>query len=263
MEFLKFEINPSVTPTPHDKEAEVDVTNRLIDLCESPELHPPTSSLAAFGQITPWVAWQLGCFAEYIAEQRDYEKAFRIAAISVQAAIEAKDSDRLYANLLTLSGILLRDGNLEEAKSQFFNILELPFPGGENERASAHMSLGSIFEQGSTVDEALYHYEIGLGYLRKTMSEQAHRKMLEHLSHLYADAEDAAGLAHCCMQLGLGDAEEILRQNVSQEMHVEEVLYWTTRLHSLEEHKLADTVFELWREGFPRTGRPDMPFRCF
>jgi len=240
MEFLKFEIEPSDIPTPDDYDTEVETARRLLDLCEFPQFNPLESSLRVYGKMTPWIAWQLGCAAEAVAERRDYEKAFRIAATSVKAAIEAQAVARLYANLLTLSGILLRSGNIEEAESQFLNILELPFPGGEKERASAHVSLGGIYEHKGMIRDALYHYERGLSYLRNTVPQQIYRRILEELSHLYAVVEDAAGLAYCCTQLGLGDAEGILRQSINGEMHVEELLFLTTRLHSLGEHKLAD-----------------------
>lgn len=249
MELLKIEIDPPDIPTPGDYKTESETTNRILHSLESSQFDPLKSSPAAYGEITPWVAYKLGCAAEGAAENREYDKALKIAWTSVKAAIEAKAFGRLYANLLTLSGILLRRGKLEEAESQYSNILELPFPGGQTERASAHISLGSILANRGATREALYHYEKGLSYLRNIIPEQAHRKLLKQLTGLYADVNDVAGLAHCFSQLGLGNPGEILQQNISYDMHVEEILFLTTRLHSLGEHELADVVFKAWKQG--------------
>lgn len=248
MKFRKFELEPSHIPSPEDYASEVKTANRLLELCEASQFYASITPLSKYGRITPWVCFQLGCAAEAQADV-DVKKAFRIATIAVTAAVEVKDMSRLYANLLTLANITLRIGNIEEAKSLYLKILELPFPGGKNEKAAARVSLGSICEQKGMTSDALYYYERGLNYLRNIISVELYKDFLKQLSELYKEKQDIAGMAHCVAQLKLGDAEMVLRESINEQWDVDLILSLVTRLHSFEEHGLAEVAHEVWQRG--------------
>jgi tetratricopeptide (TPR) repeat protein len=259
-EFLKFEIEPAGQPEPVDYNEELAATNALLDLCESEQFDPWGGSLhPADTKVTPWVALQLGCAAEFVASQGDLLKSFKIAALGVRIAIALKSPSRLYANLLTLSGVLLRSGRMEEAELRFSQILELPYPGGEREKASAHVSLGSIYKRKGKTREAIYHYERGLVRLRqgKLLSSAAYLATLKTYAYLYAETQDIAGLLHCSSQIDPGTASEGLGQLEFEKMSVDDALLLTSRLYSLQEPELADSLFKLWHSHHTGKEGPD------
>src|SRR4051794_5342132 len=51
--------------------------------------------LDQFGKITSWVSWQLGCVAEFEVNQSHQAKALLSAYVSISAALQCGDPQRL------------------------------------------------------------------------------------------------------------------------------------------------------------------------
>jgi hypothetical protein len=161
----------------------------------------------------------------------------------------------VYNSFLTWGYVLMRAGREEEAEVVYLEIINSPLPGGINEKAFAHISLGGILNsKGQPVGnkeimrEAIYHYERGLRYIRDTISPKDHRIMLQQLIPLYESVRDLPGLAYCVKYLGKSDVESILKKEVTPDKSIEDIISLNTRLHALGEYDLADLIFEGWRQ---------------
>ncbi len=245
MDVQKYEMDSGDTPKPENYAQEVELVNALLDLCRDSNIEVCREYLASVRHITPWVALQLGCMAESMAEGESIAEALTVAALSVDAALRSRSANRIYANMLTLAGVFLRLQRFEEAEKIYYDILTLPMSGGINERASAHVTLGDILRAKGLHRDAAYHYERGLFYPQNSTPFEARKLTIEKLAHLYRELSDFAGLAFCVSQLRLGDAAKILREKLKPDVHVEDSLALVTRLHSLGEHELADIVFQI------------------
>lgn len=79
--------NSGVAPVDHT--AETQTVHRLLDYLETA---PPIDAamghpLEQYGSVTPWVALQLGCYAELQANQGQLPQALLTAYVSVNAAL--------------------------------------------------------------------------------------------------------------------------------------------------------------------------------
>jgi tetratricopeptide (TPR) repeat protein len=248
MVFTQYEIQPTSEPAPENYEEEVKTLNQVLDDVESlPQENLPTE-LEKYEWITSWVAWQLGIVAEVVSSQGDHLKALKIAMVSIDAARKIRSWDRLYANYLTLGNIWVKVGDYEEAVSVYQHLLELPYAGGTNERAGAHLNLANLFVSREQPDRAIYHYERALARIKPVISAEVYSNMVSNLARLYAQMEDVAGMVFCVKELRLGDAGKLLDEYLQNPLVLDDTLNLTTRLYSLGENKMAEHVFRNWKE---------------
>src|SRR5262245_28931710 len=88
---------------PKDPKPHLAVYNRVLKAFAA---GVPLDSAFAPSEISPWVAYRLGCLANSVA-QRDYTRAVGIAELSIQAAQLCGDSTRVAANAIGLGVIHL------------------------------------------------------------------------------------------------------------------------------------------------------------
>jgi tetratricopeptide (TPR) repeat protein len=249
MEFQRFEtIEPSSQPEPEDLAGERRTMLKILDYVDT-QFDPEEGllPLETFGEITPWIAWQLGIVAEVHASRNEMQQAFYIAFVSIAAAYACHSADRIYANLLTMAGIFVRLGNTEEAISTYNRLLQLPYDGGVREKALAHISLAGL-SKSEAPETVLYHYERGLRQVQQLLSTDTFNGILSQASDLYARTEEITGAIYCIKQLNLADTETMVDDYLNSLKSFDDLLYLYTRLNGFGEYSLADRVYTFWEE---------------
>jgi len=87
VQFKRVVVGPAENPVPRDYAAEGATLRRIVDEIYSARKDLFAGRLNGFGDITPWVAWQLGIFAEVSASERRYKLATVAAMGSAKAAL--------------------------------------------------------------------------------------------------------------------------------------------------------------------------------
>ncbi len=234
---------PTVDVRPSDIDAERQTIHRILDHLEkTPSFDAVVKQrLDQYGNITPWIAWQLGCVAELHASEGRLSEALLTAYVSVNAAVSCRDSRRLLGNLLTVAGIHMRAGITDAAEQAYLTILELPLDDGVSERASAHLSLASILVAGRP-REAVEHCEQGLCCLGERPGPEARLRIIQGMIPAFRALPDWVGLHYACKLLNLGDAQKPLREAIQSGLDLPQIIAADTRLRRLGANELADQL---------------------
>lgn len=246
MSFRILPLDSGSPPEPINHDREVAVLNSILDLVDVHGIHFDPKRIEEFDEITSWIAWQLGCFAAGCFEYGGHEKAIIVSHAAIEAAWSIQDFDRLSANLLTLGNIYACNGDYDKAKAIYYHIVELPYWSRTTERYAAHISLGGIYAEKDDYQEAVYHYEIGLNYLRHYIKASEYIDLLKSCAHLYKHVIDIAGALHCAISLKLDDPSILLDEINFVSINIDEIMCLESRLRSFGETDLANVVFERW-----------------
>lgn len=226
-----------------DREKEIVAVNCLLDTLENDPTDPRLETPSSISNITPWVAFQLGCLVEADPYVHQPKLRTQLALLAVAAARESRSSDQLFANLLSLANLCLRVGDRAVANQVFQMILNLPLPHGEDERAAAHISLAQDPDLSPT--ESVFHYEMGIMTHGKQISDQDRSNLARQITDIYRQRADLAGLVHVCVVLGLGDPNELLIPSID-ELSLEDAINLATRLSFLGHQELSHQVRKEW-----------------
>lgn len=253
MKPLIIEIEPEEIPEPEDYQAELAVLQKIIDFCEAGDT-AAAFRVASSEKNTAWLANQLATYAGIVARS-DILQGYELASLSLKIAYQAGNAAQIYNSLLNWASMLLRDENFDEAEIVCLDIIDSLLPGGIQAKAFSHMTLGGIYNGRGTREsddlllrKAIYHYERGLRYLRGKITGEVHEEILHQLLPLYRQTGDLAGLACCVARLTDKDAKSLLRDQITASFDLEYIVSLTTRLNSLDEHQMADVVFQTWQE---------------
>ena len=247
-EIVKFHLSDA-SVEPIDKIAETKTVHLILDYIDtSPSIEAAISyPLDQYGSITPWVAFQLGCYAELQADDGLIPQGLTTAYVSINAALRCRDSQRIFGNLLTLAGIYMRAHASDAAEQVYLQILKLPIIDGFLERAGVHLSLATILATKQPRASAEY-YEQALSCLGERLPIEARSKTISNIIGAYKELEDWIGLAYVCELLKLGDVEMPLREMIQSGLSLPNVIEADTRLRRLGANQLADKLYSIWSE---------------
>jgi tetratricopeptide (TPR) repeat protein len=243
---VRFEIEPDeLAPVPDDKAADVEVVDRIVGYCMSKEFDMQARRLpSSFGNVTGWVALQLGVLVEHQNAAANYGFAFRLAAMAIDAALEARSFARFAANYLSFCNLYLPLKDYELARVAFGRLLEMTLAGGRAERGAALLTLGSLARIAGDQARAISLTERGLAYVRSRIQKAEHQTLIKGLVHAYRETSDLAGAAYAAYHLGFMTADAIVRPLVV--LPFERVLTVCTRFRSLGEPDLAGRLEVEW-----------------
>lgn len=244
-EWNRLRVSTRPTPEPINKENEIAALQLLLDLLEANPTDPRLDELEAICEVTPWMAFQLGC----LAESDQYEDVpfirQRLAILAVEAALVAKAPDRYFANLLTYGNLLAYRGDLDEAEKIYRHILVVPLPCGEDERAAAHLVLGQGMERCPELQ--IFHYEMAIKTHGGHIPKDVRRELAQNAGQAYAALQDLAGALHMSIETGEGDPDELLKQVLPQ-LSLEAAVALATRLSGLGHGELAQKIRDDWKK---------------
>lgn len=244
-----FHIPAQETVSPRDYEAELATVRVIIEYVEqNPHAPIPEDDFAHFGTVTPWVASQLGVYAEKLADEGHASSAIRTAAYSVAAAMTSADSKRLNANLLTYANLLFRFGLQTEAASMYEDILDLPFEPGFEERASARLALANLALANERWQEAVNHWEAAVPVLGTLLEEQVRVAMHEVMQPAYLALDDVAGVIHAANRGGI-DVSTL--EPEIRTMTLTGAVRLATQLRRHRDDRSADWLTERWAAAHP------------
>ena len=248
MNYQILQIPPTIEPVPIDYTGELQTLNLILDGIEYSQKEQRKYTLDESLRTTPWIAWQLGCLAELFASQMNYDQAVAIATVSLDAAFKCGDVTRIYANLLTAAGIMVRMNDFDGAEEFYITILGMPIQGKSIERTIAHLSLGSIYAMKGNLRRAVYHKEKALPQIKSLASEDILLKVFDELGYLYSEILDLAGIIFIVIEQQKHSEDDVISRFSVPDLSLEQVLLLVTRLSSLGKHELGERIINLWKK---------------
>jgi len=201
---------------------------------------------------TPWLAQQLGVYAEHLEVNGQAMLAARVAWLGVLAAKWVRDDAKYYlANLLTAGNMWLKlgaeatddttDAAIDAARGFFEVILNLAAYEQRKERLGAHVGMASYYGLIEDYVGAAFHVDRYLPYIDEIVPKQQHETVYGQAARIYGKVQDVPGLLFCCERLGkpLPPASQLSAQPLDA------VLMTVARLHSLGS---SSTAFRIMSE---------------
>jgi len=257
MKPLFLTIFPSKIPDGPSTDAEFELFNYYNKYSRA--LISPPKNIFSFPKekITPWLACQLGLFAEEMANKEDYSYAIQLGIFSMKCSVEIFDSDIAYLNSLRCGLILAKAGRLEEAESAFRDLLEFPTPapqGGNEEIIALVATMGLIGSKNLKETLELYEQRL-MGKIQNLSEENKHhfpeaelQEFYNFLFVLYGKKKDFAGAIHALSQSKNPKVSELIYSCFKRQCHIDQILSLATRLNFLGEHQISDNGRTFWRE---------------
>jgi len=192
---------------------------------------------------TPWLAQQLGVYAEHLERDGQATVAARVAWLGVLAAKWVRDDAKYYlANLLTAGNMWLKLGaqathsnGIDAARGFFEAILHLAAHEQRKERLGAHVGMASYYGLVEDYVGAAFHVDRYLPYIDEIVPRQQHQTVYGQAARIYGKVQDIPGLLFCCERLGkpLPPASQLSAQSLDA------VLMTVARLNSLGSNQTA------------------------
>jgi|GEM_PF-5974415 len=236
-------------PEPTDRATELDV---ICTIRDDVEKRPEKALQMDFEQfsLTPWIAFQLGHISQgkvHAAIHDDVGSSFYEARIMAEVAVKVakicQDETRVYANLLDLLALDMKEQNVDQAINVCQEIIDYPTRRGLNERCLAHLDLVSLYASKEEWEKARYHLEMGVRCLGQRLTGETRQVVMHgHGAKIYTELKDPLGALAVCNDLGLREAESKVRNGGWGERSLEQALAYSTRLHSMGMNSLARVV---------------------
>jgi hypothetical protein len=238
--------SPHPDPKPDDEKRELQILQDLLDYCEGPDWRPGDTLPGEF-QLTAWVAWQLGNYAELQSSRKNHGTAWKVAATSVTAAFQLRNPHRIYANLLTMGNVLLAAGHLEDAALIYRRVVQLHLEEGWVQKGMARLNLGSVHRLRGEYRRAALATERGLVWAGPTMNSEQRSRIWQGLAELYKENRDVPG--RICAAAALEPKEQFESMIASFHMSkIDMAMAAITRCKMLGQSELAERLRALWEE---------------
>lgn len=232
-------------PEPKDHTLEVEVVNAAIDACFDgipPELHWAKSE----STVTPWVAYQLGCVAEYHGAKNDLISGKALAIYAIEAAKLTKDINRVRSNYVTFANVLFRSDRIEEALNVYEKVVASDAGDPTPETVAALMGMANCLKLVGRPHEAAVSFERGYLSVRKKLKTSERHQIAKFFADVCIQADDIGGAFFAICDFDPTEGKRILFEQCLPGMSFDEAVSTCTRLKGLEMFDEADSLRQLW-----------------
>lgn len=245
-----FDISGSPEPVSSDLDLDRTTLAMLVELAQS---RKPLNYAFLDGlkvAVTPWVAWQLGVYTEWVAFDTEY--ALEVVRLALWAASRSKDQTRVLANLLTAANTCFRAGKQALAEDLYEEILVSPLSANTSERLGAFAGMANLNLLQENFRDAAYYFDKCLISLHLFVNEQGRQGMLANAARCYLQCKDMGGALVSLTHLNADHADMLEKQLRTQPPSLDERLLIIARLHVLGAGSMADKLFATWnKEALP------------
>lgn len=246
-EFRTINIPGYTYPEPENSDKEIEVVNNAVDASlngYSPTAYWERNS----SSVTAWVAFQLGCIAEYYASMNDLESSMALALYAVEAANISNDQQRIRSNFVTLANALFRSRRFEEALSIYENIVVSDRSNLSPEVVAALMGMANCLLSLGRPSEAAVSFEKGYLSLRGKLDLPAQHQIASAFASICAGADDLGGVFFAMCDYDEQRARKLLFEISVPEMSLDMAVSTHTRLKSLQVLQDAESLRTKWLE---------------
>lgn len=239
-----FDMAGSPIPVSQNLSADRATVVRLVALAEQDTYSDPATLDAAGLNITPWVAWQIGIYAEHVAI--DTPHAVQAAVIALWSAAKCKDPARVLANTLTAANIFFKLGDSDMAQFLYEEILSSPLSPNTSERVAANLGIANINLAAGNSEDAAYYFDKCLTSAHLILEKEGRNGMLANAAQSYLRCKDLGGALACLTQLDTTLARKLENDLRRRPPSLEQRLMIVSRLHVLGQAGKAEELMLAW-----------------
>lgn len=245
LEIKTLDVPGASNPEPHNHSIESASLLSAVDACiagKPSSLYWKEASQSA----TPWVAFQLGCAAEYNASHDDLELALGLALYAVGAAEVLKDTSRLRSNFVTLGNVLLRQQEINEALHVFKKVVESEPEKTSFQTIAALMGIANCLTFLQRPHEAAVSFEKSYLSIRNELDPHWRKQLAARFARICDQADDIGGVFFAVCDFDRVEAEEILFEQAIPKMSFDQAVSTHTRLMGLSMFTDAQSLRQHW-----------------
>jgi tetratricopeptide (TPR) repeat protein len=239
-----FDVSGSPEPTSTDIEADRAAVATLIALAKSRAPLDRAYLDRLNISVTPWVAWQMGIYAEHVAD--DTHEALLAVKLALWAASRSNDVARLLANMLTAANTYFRAGERDLAETMYEEILVSPLSANTSERFSAYAGMANLNISRDNFRDAAYYFDKCLSSVHLVLDEGGRQQMLANAVTCYVKCKDIGGALVSSARCKADLAKQLEKELRTEPPALEERLLIIARLHVLGADSQADALFATW-----------------
>jgi hypothetical protein len=249
-EAFKFYVSSREIPKPRDELAEKSVALallRALDLRQNIETLPEMRD----GSVTPWIAYQIGHWADGEIAGGDAEAASFATNAALNVAEVSGDVTRIFAALLTRAEASARAGDLVQVIADCRRITNYPSFQALHERALAHLNLARAYSERNEWHTAIRHFDLGVRCLVARMPREICVLVARQSLKAYQQAKDIVGLAFCLKTLLPQGFEESLATLEKAQYGLEKTLSYAARARALGMEDVAQALSSAYVKSYP------------